>query len=185
MKREFLESLDLGEGAKLPKAAIDAIMSENGKDIEATKKPFADYETVKNQLVEANKAIEGFKAMDVDGVKKAAEEWKQKAERAEKDAASKIANVEFNAILGMLAEQLDDLKTSKNQEADIKTALESLKKDNSYMFDGEKKPPIVVRPTGGQTPEVTKDKFQKMGYLARIALKREDPEQYKALMEDK
>ena len=30
MKREFLEGLDLGEGAKLPKSAIDAIMAENG-----------------------------------------------------------------------------------------------------------------------------------------------------------
>ena len=30
MKREFLESLDLGEGVKLPKSAIDAIMAENG-----------------------------------------------------------------------------------------------------------------------------------------------------------
>lgn len=35
MKREFLEGLDLGEGAKLPKSAIDAIMAENGRDIEA------------------------------------------------------------------------------------------------------------------------------------------------------
>ena len=30
MKREFLESLDLGESVKLPKSAIDAIMAENG-----------------------------------------------------------------------------------------------------------------------------------------------------------
>lgn len=32
MKREFLESLDLGEGVKLPKSAIDAIMAENEGD---------------------------------------------------------------------------------------------------------------------------------------------------------
>ena len=32
MKREFLESLDLGEGVKLPKSAIDAIMAENDGD---------------------------------------------------------------------------------------------------------------------------------------------------------
>lgn len=37
MKREFLEAIDLGEGVRLTKAAIDAIMAENGKDIEAQK----------------------------------------------------------------------------------------------------------------------------------------------------
>lgn len=37
MKREFLEGLDLGEGVKLSKGAIDAIMAEHGKDIEAQK----------------------------------------------------------------------------------------------------------------------------------------------------
>lgn len=37
MKREFLEGLDLGEGVKLSKSAIDAIMAEHGKDIEAQK----------------------------------------------------------------------------------------------------------------------------------------------------
>lgn len=37
MKREFLENLDLGNGVKLSKEAIDAIMAENGKDIEAEK----------------------------------------------------------------------------------------------------------------------------------------------------
>lgn len=31
MKREFLKDLDLGEGARLPDAAIEAIMAEHGK----------------------------------------------------------------------------------------------------------------------------------------------------------
>lgn len=31
MKRDFLKNLDLGEGARLPDAAIDAIMAEHGK----------------------------------------------------------------------------------------------------------------------------------------------------------
>ena len=31
MKREFLEGLDLGGGARLPKQAVEAIMAEHGK----------------------------------------------------------------------------------------------------------------------------------------------------------
>lgn len=37
MKREFLENLKLGDQA-LSKELIDAIMQENGRDIEAAKK---------------------------------------------------------------------------------------------------------------------------------------------------
>ncbi len=33
MKREFLEGLDLGDGAKLPKKAVEAIMAEHGKTL--------------------------------------------------------------------------------------------------------------------------------------------------------
>ena len=50
MKREFLQNLKVGEEA-LPKEVIDAIMEENGRDIEAAKvsavKPYADYDAIK------------------------------------------------------------------------------------------------------------------------------------------
>lgn len=53
MTREFLESLDLGDGVKLPKAAIDAIMAENGKDINSAK---AELAKVNKALKEAQDA---------------------------------------------------------------------------------------------------------------------------------
>ena len=40
------------------------------------------------------------------------------------------------------------LKASKNQEADIKAALEAVKKDNDYLFESVK-PPYVVSSTSG------------------------------------
>ena len=49
MKREFLQSLQVGE-SPLPKEIIDAIMAENGRDIEAVKSRYADYEELKQQL---------------------------------------------------------------------------------------------------------------------------------------
>lgn len=166
MKREFLQNLKVGE-QPLPKEVINAIMDENGADIEAAKKPFADYETIKQQLKDANKTIEDFKGMDVDGIKKAADEWKEKAEKAERDAAAKIAEMEFNgllssaitsakgksvkAILGELADQMDALRASKNQKADIKSALEALKKDNGYLFD-DGPTPSPYAPGPGRDP---------------------------------
>ena len=43
MKREFLQNIKVGDAA-LPSEVIDAIMAENGRDVEAAKKPFADYD---------------------------------------------------------------------------------------------------------------------------------------------
>ena len=59
MKREYLKSLELSE------EIIDKIMDENGKDVEAVKNKYADYDNIKVQLKEANKQIENFKNMDL------------------------------------------------------------------------------------------------------------------------
>ena len=56
MKREFLQNFKVGDQT-LPKEIIDAIMEENGRDIEATKKPFADYDTIKQQLQTAKDSL--------------------------------------------------------------------------------------------------------------------------------
>lgn len=92
MKREFLEGLDLGEGVKLPKSAVDAIMAENGKDIEAAKAPIATLTTEKEglqtRLEEANRKLEGYDP-----------EWKVKAEQAGRDAQAKIAEMQTDMLI--------------------------------------------------------------------------------------
>lgn len=60
MKREFLQNFKIGEQA-LPKEIIDSILDENGRDIEAAKKPFADYEALKEQLNAAKDGLAAFK----------------------------------------------------------------------------------------------------------------------------
>lgn len=151
MKREFLQNF---EG--LSKEAIDAIMDENGRDIEKERSKRADYDTIKEQLAAANKQIEEFKGMDIDGVKKAAEEWKAKAEQAEREASERIAEMEFNGTLReaitaakgrnvkAISALLDvpTLRGSKNQAEDIKAALEALKQESGYLFDTETPPPF-------------------------------------------
>ena len=49
MKREFLQNFKVGD-QPLSKEVIDAIMAENGRDIEAAKKPFADYDHLKTRM---------------------------------------------------------------------------------------------------------------------------------------
>lgn len=82
MKREFLEGLDLGEGVKLSKAAIDAIMAENGRDIEAKNNTITTLTTerdgLKTQLATANDTIKSYKDVDVEGIKAKADAWETK-----------------------------------------------------------------------------------------------------------
>lgn len=167
MKTEFLKELGLEQ------EVIDKIMAENGKDVEATKGKYADYDDVKTQLAKANQTIEGFKAMDVDGIKAAADDWKQKYEQAEQDAAAKIAGMEFTGLLdsaiasakgrnakalrGLL--DIETLKASKNQSDDIKAALETLKESDGYLFDDAEVPPDYSSgagktPIGGGDPGI-------------------------------
>lgn len=169
MKREFLQNFKIGDQT-LTKEIIDAIMNENGNDIEAARKPFSDYESIKQQLSDANKTIEDFKNMDVDGIKKAADEWKAKFEQAEKDHAAKLADMEFDSLLsgavstakGKNAKAIralldvDALKASKNQSDDIKAALEALKKDSGYLFEDDKTPPPYA-PGPGKTQVINQD----------------------------
>lgn len=198
MKREFLKNFKMGE-QELPKEVIDAILDENGRDIEAARKPFADYDDLKARLEEADKTIEGFKGMDIDAIRKEADDWKAKAEQAKEDADAKVAEVEFNsrltaAITGakgknakavMALLDLEALKTSKNQEADINAALEGLKKDSGYLFEEPQTPPPYAGGTGTHKllGEVTKEKFAGMGYRERLELKQSNPELYEQMKE--
>lgn len=198
MKREFLKNFKVGE-QELPKEVIDAILDENSRDIDAAKKPFADYDDLKTRLEEADKTIEGFKGMDIDAIRKEADDWKAKAEQAKEDADAKVAEMEFNsrlttaitgargknakAIMALL--DLEALKTSKNQEADINAALEGLKKDSGYLFEEPQTPPPYAGGTGTHKllGEVTKEKFAGMGYRERLELKQNNPELYEQMKE--
>lgn len=97
MKREFLKGLGI-EG--LTDEIIDKIMSENGKDIskeqQKAEKSSQELENLKSQLEEkdqlikdANSQIENFKSLDVEGTKKAADEWKTKFEQTQADLKAK------------------------------------------------------------------------------------------------
>ena len=64
MKTEFLQNFKVGD-QPLTKEIIDAILAENGRDIEAAKKPFADYESIKEQLQTAKDGLKAFEGVDV------------------------------------------------------------------------------------------------------------------------
>ena len=170
MKRDFLQNFKVGDTA-LPKEIIDAIMAENGRDIEAAKKPFADYETIKTQLEEAKKTITSLKEQDIEGVKKAAQDWEEKYKQAVKDHETQLANLAFDstlkdaitaakgrsakAISAML--DIDALKKSKDQTKDISDALNKLKQESGYLFEDGEAPPPYAGGTGSGAAKTSDD----------------------------
>lgn len=156
MKTEFLQNFKVGD-QPLPKEIIDAILAENGRDIEAAKKPFADYENLKTQLKTAKDGLAAFKDVNVEDLQgkiatltgQLADKDKQWQEKLDgmafdgrvKDAITAAKGRNAKAIAALL--DVDTLRASKNQEADIKAALEAVKEDNGYLFDTETPPPYA------------------------------------------
>lgn len=183
MEREFLQNFKVGD-QPLPKEVVDAIMEENGRDIEAAKKPFADYDSIKAQLQTAKdglKAFEGVDVKDLQGKVKQLQgdlEAKDKAHQAElaelafngtlKDAITAAKGKNTGAIIGALgAEKVAALKESKDQTKDIAAALEDLKKDSGYLFESEQTPPPFAAGTGSAPPPAGSFNFGFTGVRAK------------------
>ena len=161
MKREFLQNFKVGD-QPLPKEIIDEIMAENGRDIESAKKPFADYDSIKEQLQTAKDGLKAFEGVDVAQLQSKVTELQGKLDAKDTEWRSKLADMAFDhalesAITGAKGKNakairalldVDALKGSKNQEADIKAALEGLKKDSGYLFDDGENPPPYSGGTG-------------------------------------
>ncbi len=154
MKREFLQNIKVGDQA-LPKEVIDMILDEHSRGIGAEKAKYADYDTLKTQLDEAQKTIKGLQDQDIEGARKSAKEWEEKYNQAIADHQQQMADMAFDqsldtAIAGIKGKNakaikalldMEALKKSTNQDADIKAALEALKKDSGYLFEEAAKAP--------------------------------------------
>lgn len=165
MKREFLENLKIGDQA-LSKDLIDTIMAENGRDIESAKKPFADYEVIKEQLKTAQDGLKAFEGVDVKDLQDKIKTLNTQLSTKDKEWQDKLNGMAFDgkikeaitaakgrnakAISALL--DVEKLKKSTNQDADIKDALEALKKDNAYLFEDDSTPPPYAGGTGRSTP---------------------------------
>lgn len=119
---------------------------------------------LKTQLDEANTQIEGFKELDVDGIKAAADEWKQKAEQAKQDADTQLAELKFNhalesklagtkakdaAIVAGLLDR-DALKLTEDGILGLDEQLSKIKEEKGFLFESEddKDPKLII---GGGT----------------------------------
>ena len=156
----YSEEIDKKISAEIGKAFVSKA-DFNAKNEE--KKAIAE------QLENANKQIEEFKGMDIDGIKKAADDWKLKAEQAQKDAEAKITAMQFDhaldgALSGAKAKNtkavkalldMEGLKLNNGEIVGLNEQLEKVKEENGYLFEddaAEQKPKFAGATPGASTP---------------------------------
>ncbi len=119
------------------------------------------------------------------------EEEKQKAEVREKELC--LQNAVDRALVAEKARNLVAVKALLNMDAitlkegtlqGLTEQLESLKQDNGYLFEGGENQPRFVRPSGRKSAFSQED-FEKMGYMERLKLKKEQPELYQKLTQNR
>lgn len=154
MQRKFLE--DLG----LEKEVIDKVMEENGKDVNREKSKADDY---KSQLETAKQTLASFEGVDVADLKSQISTLTATLQSKENEFNQKIADRDFEDKLNSYATKhkarniatlkplldIDGLKASKNQDADIESAFAKLREESSYLFEDEKAPKVVGFTSGG------------------------------------
>lgn len=183
MKTEFLKSLNLSQ------EVIDKIMAENGKDIAAEQKKAEKAiqerdsyklkaESLETQVNDANTEIQKFKDMDIDGIKKAADDWKETAEKAKADADKQISQMKFDyalsaALTGAKAKNakavkalldMDGLKFNDGKIVGLDEQLAQIKTDNDYLFESDEPAPEFVKGTNGGSGSVGEKKPSEMTY---------------------
>lgn len=154
---------------------INFVMAENGKDIEKIK---SDNETLKTKvkdteklLSEANSEIESYKEMDVEAIKKSADDWKEKYETLEKQKADEEYERKIDEYLGAFeindevhAEKIKSLIKEKELKFDSKDdkkliggddVVNSYKEKYPHVFGGEQKLKGVKVITGAEKKETT------------------------------
>ena len=132
MKREFLEGLRVGEQG-LPREVVEAILAENGRELQAAELAAGQWQSKYTQAVAAHE--------------------KQLADMAftgllqEAIAAARGRSVK--AITALL--DVEALKGSEDRRGAVEAALQKLKKDSGYLFEPQQTPPPYARGTGAGT----------------------------------
>ena len=197
MKTEFLKGLGLTD------EQVSAIMAENGKDIgkEQAKLTAVETErdTYKKQAEDAQTEIQGYKDMDIEGIKKAATDWETKYNTDLKDLQTKldgqtydfalkeyVAGYQFTsdlvkeAVIAQLKAKEFKLDGGKFLGAD--DFMKQLKESNPTAFVEGDKPPTITLPGVNKPPvNVTKEDFKKMSYAERMKIFTENKDLYDQL----
>ena len=134
-------------------AEFNKAVAENYKTIAEHEKKVNrltdDLAAEKKRADDAVETLKGFEGKDFDAITKDRDKWKKDYEDAMAAHQKEREDREFNSVLEtsitdakgknakaiMALLDLDKLRGSKNQEKDIKAALDAMRAENGYLFD--------------------------------------------------
>nr|DAN27587.1 MAG TPA: minor structural protein [Caudoviricetes sp.] len=182
---------------------ISFVMAENGKDIEKFKTENetnkTELKSVKEQLKSANETIESYKNMNIEDIKKSADDYKAKFEQSENERKSEIEKLKLshaidNALTKAGAKNLNAVKATldlSNVKLDgdkllgFDDLLKNSKEQDSYLYDDAQQSQGTGS-TGNfgkqNRQKITKEQFNSMTYFERVDLKNSDEAQYNELV---
>lgn len=135
------------------KADFDKAVAENYKTSAEFEKKVNrltdDLETEKKRADTAVETLKGFEGKDFDAITRERDEWKKKHDDLEASHKKEQEDREFSATLEAAITEskgknakaitalldMDMLRSSKNQQADIKAALDALRTESGYLFE--------------------------------------------------
>ena len=147
-------------------AEFNKVVAENYKTIAEHEKKVNrltdDLAAEKKRADEAVETLKGFEGKDFDAITRERDEWKTKHDNAVAAHQKEQEEREFNAVLEtaitdakgknakaiMALLDLDKLRGSKNQEKDIKAALDAMRTESGYLFDDNGGNPKFTDPKG-------------------------------------
>lgn len=152
------------------KADFDKAVAENYKTAAEFEKKVNrltdDLAAEKERADTAVETLKGFEGKDFEAITKERDQWKQDYEKAVADHKKEAEDREFNSVLDTAITDakgknpkaikalldLEKLRGSRNQEKDIKAALDSMRTDSGYLFEDNGGTPAFTAPKGNTTP---------------------------------
>lgn len=144
----------------LTQEQIDFVFAEHGKELNPIKQERDNYKT---QYEQAKSTLDGFKDVDVSKLQEKVTQLTNDLAAKDAEHQKAIADMTFQNVLDEAIRtsgaknskavaallDIDKLKGSKNQSADIAEAIKAVKAENDYLFQSEKPVPKVVSSTPG------------------------------------
>lgn len=187
----------------------EKVMAQYGKDVSKLQKEAekltADRDKEKERADIAEETLKKFDGVDLEGMKAEVDNWKAKAENAEKDYAAQIAQRDFEdalkeeigaykftseaakkAIMTEIREA--GLKVKDGKILGLSDLLEQMKEKDASAFVDEKQAQLEAQrakpftgPLKGAAQPTTSEKWKSMSLDERMELKASDPAAYKRM----
>lgn len=185
MKTEFLNELGLTE------EQVKAVMAENGKDVQREKEKVSRAESerdgYKEQLETTQDTLKEFEGIDVKELQGKVTELTGTIKTQSEEFAKKLSDIEYAKQIDSFFEgykftsdlakkaaieefKAKELKLDNGKFLGGEDFMEQLKAKNPTAFEGEEKPPIVVKGTNQRKPG------QKMSLTEAMAYKNAHPD---------